>query len=122
MFFEGDEVQAVAALRVVAPGLPGRQEIQAGAKAGFDDDEAFASAPAGSRTPFLQQPVATEKDMTSLPQAAISGMVDIAVIHRPGRTIGSPGEGGGGEGGALIQGLGGVVLIRKKFDYFICQI
>ena len=46
VFFEGDKMQAPAALRVGLPGLPDGEEVEAETKAGFEDDEAILALPA----------------------------------------------------------------------------
>ena len=73
VLLEGNEVQPSAALRVGAPGLPGGEEVQPEAEAGFENDAAVASLPA------LRQFVAAEKDVARLRRAAVGGVIDIAV-------------------------------------------
>ena len=53
-------MQATAALRIILPGLPDGQKIEAESEAGFEDDEAILALPA------LRQLVAVEKDMARL--------------------------------------------------------
>ena len=89
VFFAGNEMQAAAALRVVAPGLPGGQEIEAETEAGFENDEAVAPLPAGG------QVVAGEKDMAGLGRAAGGRVVDVAVGDREGRAVRRELEAGG---------------------------
>ncbi len=48
-------MQAPAMLRIVAPGLPGRQKIEPEPETGFENDETATALPA------LRQVVATEK-------------------------------------------------------------
>ncbi len=73
VFLDGNEMQPAAALRVGAPGLPGGEEIQPEAEAGFENDEALPALPA------RRQIVAAEKDVPRLRRPAGGGVVDIAV-------------------------------------------
>ena len=74
VFFDGNEMQPAAALRVGAPGLPGGEEVQPEAEAGFENDEALPALPA------RRQIVAAEKDVPRLGRPAGGGVVDIAIL------------------------------------------
>lgn len=62
MLFDRHEVQALAAVRAVAPGLPGGKKVQAQPEARFQDDEAFP------RRPARRQAVASEEYVMCLRQ------------------------------------------------------
>lgn len=64
-------MQAAAALRVGAPGLPSGEKVQPETEAGFENDEAFAPLPA------RRQVVAAEEDMPRLSRPAVGGVVNI---------------------------------------------
>ena len=74
VLLDRDEDQLRAALRVVAPGLPGREEVVAQAEAGFQHDEALAALPAP------RQFVAAEEDMARLRQRAGARVIDVLVL------------------------------------------
>lgn len=103
MLLDGHEMQALAARRIVAPGLPGGEEIQAQAEAGFENDKTVPALPAG------RQIVAAEKDMAGLCRAAVGRVIDIAVGAGDRRAVGSEFEAGRDEAFHLMQQLGGVL-------------
>ena len=78
VFFERNEVQPTAAARVAPPGLPGGEEIQAEAKAGFENDEALPVLPT------LRQAIATEKDVPRLRRTAMGRVVNVFEDSRKG--------------------------------------
>jgi len=55
----------------VPPRLPGGEEVDSCAEAGFEDHEARAAAPS------LRQLIASQKDVTSLRRAAGGAVVDV---------------------------------------------
>ncbi len=73
MFLDRQEMQPVRPPGIGPPGRPGHQEIQAGAKTGFQDRENRASPPS------LRQAATLQEHMERLPRAAVGGMVDVAV-------------------------------------------
>ncbi len=73
MVFDGNEMQVLAVLRILTPGLPGGEEVETEAEAVFQDDEAFAAPPA------LRQSVAGNEHGARLAEAAGSGGVDVVV-------------------------------------------
>jgi hypothetical protein len=77
VFFEGDEMQSPAALCIVAPGLPGGQEVEAQPEAGFQNDETFPALTIF--LPALRQVVAGEKHMPRLRRSAMGRVIDIVV-------------------------------------------
>ncbi len=79
--FDRDEVQALAALRVVAPGRPARKKVVAQAEACLEDDEAFTILPA------RRQLVAGEKDMSCLLERTVPRVVDIAELGGDRHTV-----------------------------------
>ncbi|OWW21085.1 hypothetical protein AYR66_17990 [Noviherbaspirillum denitrificans] len=81
MLFDGEVMQLVAAPRIVAPCLPGSEEIQAEAETGLDDREAFPAAPA------FRQPVPAQENMARLFQAAVIRVVDVAVGPGVGNAV-----------------------------------
>jgi hypothetical protein len=86
MLLDRDIMQFVGSLRIVAPGLPGGEKVEAEAEAGLDDDEALPMLPATG------QAVAGKEDMARLQQPAALGMIDIVILRRIGRAILSEGE------------------------------
>jgi hypothetical protein len=76
VFFERNEVQPLAAQRIVAPCGPSGEEVVAQAKTGFEDRESGATAPA------LGQAIAGEEDAAGLFKRTFAGMVD--VVERSG--------------------------------------
>jgi hypothetical protein len=85
VLFHGNVMQAPAGSgRRSAPCLPGGEEIEAEAEAGFEDDEAPRILPA------RRQLVAGEEDMARLFEAALAGMVDVVVARRERGAV--PGE------------------------------
>jgi hypothetical protein len=91
MLLHRDVVQARAALRILAPGLPGGEERQAEAETGFQHREAARAGPARG------QAVAAEEHVARLRRAALRSVVDIAVGLRVRRAVGGEGEAGGGQ-------------------------
>ncbi len=77
-----DEPQPLAALAVVAPRGPGREEVVAEPEAGLEHDEARAPLPARG------QPVAAEEDVARLPERAGARVVDVAEVGRERRLAG----------------------------------
>ncbi len=98
---ERDEMQPPAAARVVAPGLPGGEEVEAGPEAGFEDDEALALLPAH------RQIVAGEEDVARRGCAAVSRVVEVAA----GAGIRVAVRGGIGTGG--VHGHGRILPRRR---------
>lgn len=73
VLFDRNEIETPAALRIVAPGRPGGQEVQALPEAGLHDGEAaLALPPAG-------QAVAAQEHVMRLRQAAFGAVVDVVV-------------------------------------------
>jgi hypothetical protein len=81
MLFHGDEMQPPATRWIAPPRLPGREEVEAEAEAGLEDDEALAPRPA------LRQAVAPEKHMLGLRRAARRAVIDVAERRRVGRLV-----------------------------------
>src|ERR1035438_5174586 len=82
MLLDGNEVQPPAVLGIVAPGLPGGEEIEPQAEAGLKNDKYITLPPASG------QAVAVEKDVTGLFEPAGRRMVDVAEGRRVGRAVG----------------------------------
>ena len=91
MFFQRQIVQAATVPRIGVPGGPGGEEVEAGAEAGFQDDEAFPVLPA----PW--QIVALQEYMSCLAWPPVRGVVDVAIGCTERGAIASRGEAGGGE-------------------------
>src|SRR5688572_8775394 len=72
MLLDRDEMQPSAARAVGAPGAPGGEEVDAGAEAGFQDDEALALGPASG------QVVSMQKDVQRLRRRAAGAVVEVA--------------------------------------------
>jgi hypothetical protein len=68
-----NEVQPPGSRGIVAPRLPGRQEVGAQPEAGFQHDPLRAPGPAP------RQIIATEEDMPRLAERAVAAGVDVAV-------------------------------------------
>ena len=77
--FHRNEMQPARSSRVVAPGLPGRQEVDTQPEAGLDDHELRASSPA------RRQIVAAQEHVPGLTQRTAAAGVYIAVTAREGR-------------------------------------
>jgi len=73
MLLHGNEMQPLAALRIVAPGLPGREERQPEAEAGLEHGEQAPAAPAPGK------PVAVQEHVPRLRDAAVGAVVHVAV-------------------------------------------
>ena len=84
MLLERNEAQLAASLRIGPPSLPGRQKIQAKAKARFEDDETLPPLPA------RRQIIAGKEHVPRLRRPARSGVVNIAVTPGKRRTVGKP--------------------------------
>ncbi len=97
VFLHGQVVEAVGPPGIGLPGGPGGEEVESGAEAVFQDDEA---GPAG---PAPWQPVAGQEDMAGLSRSAVGGVIDIAVILGPGHAVGREGQAGGLQGRAGHQ-------------------
>ena len=78
MLLDRDEVQPLAARRVVAPGGPGGEEVVAQAEAGLEDREALAAAPARG------QLVAGQEHLLGLRIGAAARVVEIVEGGRAG--------------------------------------
>ena len=89
VLFNRHEIQGVRAGGIIAPGLPGGEEVQPQAEAGLDDDPALPASPA------FRQIVAAKKDVAGLPEAAGAGVVDIVEDRGVGRPVGGEGQNGG---------------------------
>ena len=76
MLFNGNEMQSPAAPRIAAPRLPRREEIDAEAEAGLEDDEGLASAPA------LREGVSLQENMIRLCRAAGGAVIEVAESFR----------------------------------------
>ena len=76
VFFKRNEMQASATLGVIAPGLPGGEEIETYAEAGLDNNEGLTSAPPGA---LAEQSVASEEDVARLAEATRGGVVDVVI-------------------------------------------
>jgi hypothetical protein len=55
MLLDRDEMQPLAALRVVAPRLPGRKEIEPETESGLEDRERCAFLASANGSPFRQR-------------------------------------------------------------------
>ena len=86
MGFHRDEVQQARACRVGAPRLPGCQEIEAQAEAGFENP------PLGLPAPGLGQAAAAEENMARLSQCAGFGVINVVEAFAPGNAVGAPGN------------------------------
>ncbi len=75
MPLDRDEVQTLAALRIIAPCLPGGEEIVTQPESCFDDGETGFVAPAAG------QAIAAEKDVSSLLQSAAGAVINIVVLR-----------------------------------------
>ena len=91
VLFNRQIVQAVAMLRVVAPGGIGGEEVEAAAETGFQDGEAFPALPA------LRKAVAMQEYMSCLAGAAVGGVVDVTVVFGDWRAVLGVCEAGGEE-------------------------
>jgi hypothetical protein len=69
------EMQARAALRIVAPSLPGRQKIDTDAEAGLDNGEHTRTGPARRQIIALQEHVARLSDRR------VGAMVDVGELR-----------------------------------------
>ena len=91
VLFHRDEVQARAAARVLAPGLPRGEKGEAEAEARLEDGEARRARPA------LRQAVAAQEDVLRLREAALRAVVEVAVVGRERRAVVGVGEARGGQ-------------------------
>ena len=92
MRLQRDHMQSARALRIVAPGAPQRQEIQAQAETGLAYGERPASPPA------LRQPVATQEHLLGLPQRARGRVIDVAICRAVKPALRVESDNGGGQG------------------------
>ena len=90
--FERDKVQQPGALRVGAPGGPGGEEVQAKAKAGFQN------APLRLMGPGRWQAAAVQKHLARLRQTALFAVVAVAKAGAVGRAVVQPVQGFGHRG------------------------
>src|SRR5579859_4391985 len=81
VLLDGDEVQALRAPGIRAPGAPRLQEIKPEAESGLEDDEALAAGPA------LGEAVAAKEHVAGLLEAAFRAVVDVAERLGPGRAV-----------------------------------
>ena len=95
MQLDGEEVEPLAALRIVAPGCPSSEEVVAQAEAGLGDHEARAAAPA------LGQAVAGEEDVARLLERAGARVVDVAESGGEGQAFGRALDARGDDGRGL---------------------
>ena len=91
MLFDCHIVQPCGARRIITPGLPGGEKVDADTEAGFNDGE---DGPAG---PARRQIIAAEKHMPRLTGARISAVIDVAIGRRVRRARGIEGKRGGFE-------------------------
>lgn len=84
MGFDGEEFQAMRALRVCLPGRPGRQEGQSQAEAGFQYGPAFLALPG------LWQTAPTQEDMFRLGPGTAGGVVSVTIALAEGYGFGLP--------------------------------
>ena len=89
MFFQRNEMQLSAALRIILPGQPSGQKIQAKTKPGLQNGEACPSLPT------LRKPIAGDKNVARLSVPTCRRMVDIAIGFRNWRTVGISRQTGG---------------------------
>ena len=103
-----DEVQPGRALRIVPPGLPGRQEVVAEAEAGLEHDELLATAPA------RRQRVAGEEDLAGLGQGALARVVEVAELGRARQPVGIALEPAGDDRPGLHAAAGSASMRRRR--------
>src|SRR5690349_14318681 len=82
MLLHRHEMQPLAALRILAPGLQCREEIDAEAEAGLEDRECAPAAPA------LGQAVAAEENVPRLLGPALGAVIDVTELRRIRRAFG----------------------------------
>ena len=103
-----DEVQPRRACRIVAPGLPGRQEVVAEAEAGLEHDELLAAPPA------RRQRVAGEEDLAGLGQGALARVVEVAELGRARQPVGIALEPAGDDRPGLHAAAGSASMRRRS--------
>src|SRR5687767_14983582 len=81
MLFDRHEMQPAAARRIAAPRLPGGEEVQAQAEAGFEDDEALAARPARWKI------VTREEHVARLGETARSAVINVVERFRVGNPV-----------------------------------
>ena len=81
MFFDRYVVQPPAASRIAPPRLPGGEEVEAEAEAGFEDDEALAAGPAPGKR------IALQEDVFGLLEPARCAVVDVVEGRGIGRAF-----------------------------------
>ncbi|MNE37135.1 hypothetical protein D3C80_1309740 [compost metagenome] len=79
VFFDADEMQPRIGRGALGKQLPGAEEIQAGAEAGFADHQALARP---QRAETLAQVVLVDEHMTGFLQALVLGEIDVVVLAR----------------------------------------
>ena len=89
MFFQRNEMQVSAALRIILPGQPSGQKIQAKTKPSLQNGEAWPSLPT------LRKLVTGDKHVTCLSVPPCRRVVDIAIGFRNWRTVGISRQTGG---------------------------
>ncbi|MNK97796.1 hypothetical protein D3C87_1181440 [compost metagenome] len=92
MFFYGNEVKPTAAVRVLAPRLPGGEEVQPLPEAGFHDHELVAPGPVAG------QAITAQKHVMGLRQPPFRAVVDVVVTWRKRNAVGGDDRLGGLEG------------------------
>src|SRR5688500_4671980 len=93
MLLDRNKMQPPAALRVLQPRLPRREEGEAEAKAGFEDGECAPPAPARG------QAVAGEEHVLRLRNAAFGAVIDVVIGRRERRAVGGESKLRGNERG-----------------------
>ena len=103
-----EEVQLRRAFAIVAPGLPGREEVVAEAEAGLEHDELLASAPA------RRQRVAGEEDLAGLGQRALTRVIDVTELGRAWQSVGIALEPARDDGPGLHAAAGSASMRRRS--------
>src|SRR6185369_3587701 len=81
MFLDRNKMQSLAMLRILKPGLPGREKRQAKAESRLEHGERTPAAPA------LRQPVAAQENVPHLRRTALGAVIDVAVGFRVRRAV-----------------------------------
>jgi hypothetical protein len=87
MFFDRNEMQPLAARRILAPGAPGGEEAQPEAESGFQDRERAPALPAP------RQAVALQENVLRLREAALGAVIDVAEFFGIRRAVPEPEDG-----------------------------
>ena len=104
---------SVAISGVLLEQLPGAEEVQSGAEAGFADHQALAGRQLGKAS---GQIVLQQEGMAGFSQTAVAGEIHIGKLPRARLTVGIPVELGVLEvGGAGLIGHGAHLATRRAF-------